>query len=150
MREGQTFFPAALFPAIALMTTEAIGNAIDTLIAELDARGGDPDIEPNGDELDGAWSHEETWGLAPALCESIGAGCLIADPGGSFEDDMSDTAWIEWGSRGRTMFEFDGEPLSRDRFGNPYHEDEEPNGPAVTTLPKAAGLRNVPRCEAVA
>lgn len=55
----------------------------ELLIAEMDARAGDPDLEPNGDELDHSAAEDDgdCYAFVP------GPGCPISDPG---EDDYAD------------------------------------------------------------
>lgn len=43
---------AAFLSSATMLGAEEIGLAVDALIAKLDALAGDPDVEPNGDELD--------------------------------------------------------------------------------------------------
>lgn len=72
-------FPAPGAGAIVVFDTrESIEEAVAALIERLDAIDGDPDLEPNGDELDGSLSEEDfydrqdPWGAA---------GCPVGDPG---------------------------------------------------------------------
>ena len=58
--------------------------AVDGLIAMLDARDGDPDVEVNGDEDD----FIEHPGSGP--------GCTIADPDKGGEEDGDRNGWAEW------------------------------------------------------
>lgn len=77
-----------------------ISDAIEILIDVLDLLGGDPDLEDNAD----------------------------AEPD---DDAKGDPAWIEWQSRGRhKLGRCGGEKLTRDRFGNACHEDDEDDDPA--------------------
>lgn len=65
-----------------------LAGFIEVAIGLLDTLDGDPDIEANGDELDGANGEDEafygTGGIAWA--ELSGAGCPISDPGGTALD----------------------------------------------------------------
>ncbi len=68
--------PHALQAFLVPDTAAAISQAIDALIDRLDALGGDPDMEANGDELDGNSSEDEFmqhsyWS---------GPGCPVSDP----------------------------------------------------------------------
>lgn len=63
------------------VTRDSLALAIETLIAVLDAIDGDPDLEPNGDELDGNWS-EDDW----MHHYGSGPGCPVSDPGGCEHD----------------------------------------------------------------
>jgi hypothetical protein len=59
----------------AQLPLAALGDAIDALIALYDAAAGDPDLELNGDELDGSIA-EDDFADHP---QHYGAGCAIAD-----------------------------------------------------------------------
>lgn len=74
--------PGALSAAQAFVvpdTRQAIELAVDAFISRLDDMDGDPDLELNGDELDGTGAEDE---LAPGLHAGpfSGAGCPISDP----------------------------------------------------------------------
>jgi hypothetical protein len=81
--DGQPLSPLELVmkigrPAAAL----EIGEQIEALIATLDQIDTDPDVELNGDELDGSGAAEdEFW--PHWLDHGYQIGCPIADPGGS-------------------------------------------------------------------
>ena len=68
---------------------KGIADTIEGLIAFLDEIGGDPDLEANGDELDGNASEDDF--MYHAIADT-GAGCPIADPGGARNDDDEDDA----------------------------------------------------------
>lgn len=72
--------PALLESAIRRLSRDALADLCEQLIDRLDAMDPDPDLEPNGDELDG---NGEEDGFGPVSC-NIGrfaaAGCPIADP----------------------------------------------------------------------
>lgn len=69
---------------LAKLEREEIEAAVETLISVLDKIDGDPDLEPNGDELDGTGSAEEDFGH---FFGGKGAGCEISDPGGGNVED---------------------------------------------------------------
>lgn len=65
---------------LATIDRDEIGDAIEVLIARLDAFDGDTDIEPDGDELDFNGAEDDFGdGLNSGFHEP---GCPIADPGG--------------------------------------------------------------------
>lgn len=87
MREGVPFLPAgdrlgAVVSLAAYLDSSELGAAIDALIARLDAAAGDPDLEANGDELDGNLSEDDVMHHGGSF-----AGCPVSDPG---EDDDAD------------------------------------------------------------
>lgn len=94
-----------------------VAEIIEQLIAGLDDQDGDPDVELNGDELDGSNAEDEHFfgGAAGPIGLGFngGPGCSIADPG--------EFAWPEWQSRGRHK-----NPQWR---GTLPHEDAEDDDP---------------------
>jgi len=90
-------------PALAILT--------ERLIERMDELDGDPDLEPNGDELDGTGGEDD---FAAALCntgEYSMPGCPISDPGEDVDEDRCEagddgcgpvpiwqTGRIAWGS----------------------------------------------------
>jgi hypothetical protein len=56
-----------------------VGSAAEALVALMDAVAGDPDVEPNGDELDGSNAEDEEGNFH--LSHTSGLGCPISDPG---------------------------------------------------------------------
>lgn len=87
MREGFPFLPAGdrlgtVVSLAAYLDSVELGAAIDALIARLDADAGDPDLEANGDELDGNLSEDDVMHHGGSF-----AGCPFSDPG---EDDDAD------------------------------------------------------------
>lgn len=52
---------AASAAVLSLIPTPALETTIEVLIALRDARDGDPDLEPNGDELDGQLSEDDAY-----------------------------------------------------------------------------------------
>jgi hypothetical protein len=112
MLEGQTFTTAVPRPPIALLRALPAGPlarkyqrlkeladlfaafdrddmeaAVDLLLAQMDADDGDPDVEPNGDELDGGNAEDEE-GTGSNGSNFALAGCPISDPP---EEDDADT-----------------------------------------------------------
>jgi hypothetical protein len=86
-KTGAPRFPASagsLAAHFERLHHEDLGTIAEAAIAELDRRAGDPDIEANGDELDGCMSeegfHDQGGGWVGA------AGCPVSDPGGSAEE----------------------------------------------------------------
>lgn len=77
-----------------------IASAIEVMMAVLDAIDGDPDIEPNGDELDGTGAeddfcdHSDLYGYP---------GCPISDPGGGDEDGGQEAEGGEAWEMDRTL-----------------------------------------------
>ena len=65
-----------------LLPRDRIAAAIETMVAVLDVLDGDPDLEPNGDELDGSPAEDEFMEhYGDGLC-----GCPVSDPGGCEHD----------------------------------------------------------------
>lgn len=123
---GGTSLPLFDLPAMLGRKSAAreIGDTIESLIAFMDDLGGDPDREANGDELDGNGSEDDFM-----FHGDDGPGCPIADSDEGGEEHGEPSAWIEWQTRGRHKLERGGEILSRDRHGNPRHEDDEDDDP---------------------
>ena len=131
MLEGQDIRPegrlAQWVRMIDAFERDDVERAVDMLIDRLDAAAGDPDLEPNGDELDGNGCEDDFGRHKP---DGL-AGCPIADPGATHEDSMGDPAWIEWQTRGsRKVDRYGAERLARDATGNPLHEAVEDDDPA--------------------
>jgi len=62
-----------------------LGDTVEALIAILDATEDDPDLEPNGDELDGSGAEDDFGGHnVPGHLQ--GPGCPIADPDMAADD----------------------------------------------------------------
>ena len=74
--------PLAYIMGTPAAPLEAVRNTIQRAIDALDDIDGDPDLEPNGDELDGSLG-EDDFCLHNAL---PGSGCPISDPGGDEHD----------------------------------------------------------------
>lgn len=66
-----------------------IAEAITILIDVLDLLGGDPDLEPNGDELDGTGA-EDDFCPQKAPRSLQGPGCPLADPDEAVDDKGCD------------------------------------------------------------
>lgn len=79
--------PGTIPPAPAVMrilsffNREELGHAIEVLIALLDVWDGDPDLEPNGDELDGSMGEDDF--CIHNTGSDYAAGCPVSDPGGT-------------------------------------------------------------------
>lgn len=74
----------ALPPNLAAMPRNAVHDLIELLIVELDARDGDPDVEANGDELDGDQGAEDAF--MSHSQHMAGPGCAISDPDFAVDD----------------------------------------------------------------
>lgn len=73
----------------------AIEAMVQDLIDLLDRIDGDPDLEPNGDELDGSRAEDDWW---PHYDWSGEAGCPISDPGEEPGDrEHERTVQAAWG-----------------------------------------------------
>lgn len=79
---------AALLRTVALFERDDIESAVDSLIALLDARDGDADLEPNGDELDASWPEAER--VRFALNRDLAAFHEDAEEDDAAEDDGED------------------------------------------------------------
>jgi hypothetical protein len=83
--------PLPLGIALTAAERAAVEAAVEQLIAVLDAADGDPDVELNGDELDGMNAGEDEfqhhYGLGP--------GCPISDPGGGDVGDEGEQELAE-------------------------------------------------------
>lgn len=66
-----------------------IAEAITVLIDVLDLLGGDPDVELNGDELDGSGAEDDFCNHNTPLSLQ-GPGCLVADPDMAVDDQGCD------------------------------------------------------------
>jgi hypothetical protein len=71
------------------LAIRCIAAAVEELIDTLDVIGGDPDVEPNGDELDGSNAEDE---IGNHHCNNadVGAGCPISDPDSAVDDRPCD------------------------------------------------------------
>lgn len=90
MADFRTSWPASFRDATEL-PPEEVGALIEALIAELDGRQPDPDLEPNGDELDGINSEDDFW---PHWQSGMAAGCPVSDPGGDTLDEHGEETFI--------------------------------------------------------
>lgn len=95
---GPTGLPLALIAqAIPKLTRHDLEALTERLIDYLDEQDSDPDIEPNGDELDGSNAEDDYSGGSNTGIYSH-PGCPIADP---------DTACDDYGCDGETDTEVD-------------------------------------------
>jgi len=78
--------PLAYIMGTPAAPLEAVRNTIQRAIDALDDIDGDPDLEPNGDELDGSLG-EDDFCLHNAL---PGPGCPISDPDSAVDDRPCD------------------------------------------------------------
>ena len=77
-----------------------LSGFIEVALALLDLADGDPDIEPNGDELDGTAGEDDFYPHSNWLAQP---GCPIGDPGG----DPCDQGEPEEGVLGRPLYGID-------------------------------------------
>lgn len=78
-------------PAVlAAIPASMIADTIERLIAELDARDGDPDVERNGDENDSSGDEGEPYFDDPRSVHGDGPGCLISDDDSAVDDVACD------------------------------------------------------------
>lgn len=91
--EGKRSLPIFDLPAMHghAAAVREVGDTIEGLIAFLDELGGDPDLEPNGDELDGNGSEDDFMHHHAPAGGLSGPGCSIADPDccPARDDDLS-------------------------------------------------------------
>ena len=78
-------FPSASFltpleRALCRFTRREVEALVSAAIDLLDRADGDPDLGPNGDELDGSMG-EDDFSDHNAPLHLLGAGCPVADPG---------------------------------------------------------------------
>jgi len=93
---------------------EEVAAIVEQLIAELDTRDGDPDIELSGDEQDVGWPERPGMGNPPFTAPVDSEDC---EPGG----DEKDIAWTEWHKRGPSR----QRSASHETVGSMDSEDEE-------------------------
>lgn len=98
------------------LPVKQIAVAAQALIDLLDALGGDDDLEPNGDELDGTCAEDEAGAEDHARVES-GPGCGIGDPG---EHSLQE--------RPGKQPELRQSPVHEDREDDDPAEDDDPDG----------------------
>ncbi len=72
---------------LARFDRERLADLITAAIDILDQTDGDPDLEPNGDELDGNPAEDDFWPHSVAMS---GPGCPIADPDLAADDGPCD------------------------------------------------------------
>lgn len=66
-----------------LVTRAQVETSIEALIGLLDELDGDPDVEANGDELDGSPAEDDFWSHGAV---DHGAGCAVSDPDCAVDD----------------------------------------------------------------
>lgn len=71
---------AQLIAAIPSLSRSALEGLVDRAIEYMDSLDPDPDLEPNGDELDYTGAEDEPFSPAFGLARQHGPGCPIADP----------------------------------------------------------------------
>ena len=76
------------------LPADEVAVIVEQLIAVLDERDGDPDIELSGDEQDVGWPERPGMGNPPFTAPVDSEDC---EPGG----DEKDIAWTEWQTRRR-------------------------------------------------
>lgn len=77
-----------LLTAIPSLPRPALARLVERAIDHMDQQDGDPDLEPNGDELDTGNAEDEHWTAAP--WGMGGPGCPISDPGEDEHDQEDD------------------------------------------------------------
>lgn len=90
-RGGATALPplALLTQALPRLTRHELESVVELLIDRLDTVDGDPDVEANGDELDGNGSEDD--GCLHSLPIHLhGPGCPISDPDLACDDSPID------------------------------------------------------------
>lgn len=122
--------PHALQAFIVPDTREAIGAALDALIARLDEVDGDPDIE-DGHNLEDDFRLGDACGRA---FQHYGVGCPISDPDSGCEDDRgygcSDHSYAEWhtlNANTRRAGRIDGKLLAS-ALADEDAEEDDPSG----------------------
>ena len=127
------------------LPADEVAVIVEQLIAVLDERDGDPDIELSGDEQDGGWPERPGMGNPPFTAPVDSEDC---EPGG----DEQDIAWTEWHKRDpqrqrMATYEVVGAPAAE--------EDDEEDDPGEEngdhelveereTEPYVDGLRDIP------
>ncbi|MEJ6010144.1 hypothetical protein [Novosphingobium aquae] len=82
--------PLALFSqALPRLTRHELEGVVEMLMDRLDTVAGDPDIEPNGDELDGSDAEDDTYHHNWPI-HLHGPGCPISDPHAACDDKPID------------------------------------------------------------
>lgn len=128
----------AVLTLLGSLDRAATEHLIECALAKLDAADGDPDVELNGDELDGEASEDDFW---PHRQHAIanGPGCPISDPGGGCPVDegepmlgMPEAGSGYWGGGGMGS-------------GNPADDEGEDDGLAAR-VPHRDRIRRT-RCD---
>ena|SRR5437867_7522393 len=112
-----------------MLCWSTIGIAVEGLIGLLDAVSGDPDIEPNGDELDASLGTEDDF----QDHAGNGPGCSVADPGeeddaGEDSDPPERGAWLERIDQTAPAYGFE---MTADARNHEDAEDDDPGGANV-------------------
>jgi len=81
--------PAAVSRLLARYSRDELAGFVAVAIDLLDAADGDPDLELNGDELDGMGA-EDDFGVQRAPLHLEGPGCPLADPDMAADDQGCD------------------------------------------------------------
>lgn len=115
----------AIARILALYQRDQLAGFIEVAIGLLDLADGDPDIEPNGDELDGTGGEDDFMDHAHA-----GPGCPVSDPDACAAGDDNLDDWA--------LGRFD--PIREDDedddpAGDPLDKGEMGDGPLYATLP---------------
>jgi len=99
------------------LPADEVAVIVEQLIAVLDERDGDPDIELSGDEQDVGWPERPGMGNPPFTAPVDSEDC---EPGG----DEKDIAWTEWQTRRRRKLTGGGFEQAS------LHEDDEEDDPS--------------------
>jgi hypothetical protein len=123
---GASALPFALISdAIPKLSRDALEGLVEDLIDRLDLADGDPEIEPNGDELDGSGTAEDDYHPG---CDRHRPGCPISDPPEEDDEDYCLSSEDRGSSYmpnanfpGRQLFkEFESDP-DCERWHQPVH-----------------------------
>ena len=71
-----------------------LADVCEQLVGTLDVVAGDPDLEPDGDELDGNASEDDFMDHGRSGSEN-GAGCPISDPDAAVDDSACDEPFMD-------------------------------------------------------
>lgn len=74
-----------LLGAIPSLPRHVLTRLVDQAIERMDELDGDPDLEPNGDEIDGTNAEDESLYFAHYM--PSGPGCPVSDEGGGNVED---------------------------------------------------------------
>ena len=76
-----------LLSAIPSLPRPMLDRLVTRAIERMDEIDGDPDLEPNGDEIDGTNAEDEALYAPHGLPLAYGPGCPISDAGGGNVED---------------------------------------------------------------